>query len=120
MRFNQANNTIRLLHVDDNRNQLTMFREFMRIFDPQIEIDSTSDPLNVKGMISEGSYDCLVTDFQMPGMNGIELTRSIREDSAIPIILYTGMGSEEIAEKAFGVGVNDYFRKEMNHQHCKI
>jgi PAS domain S-box-containing protein len=120
LRFNHTDDSIRLLHVDDDKNQLTMFREFMRIFDPQIEIESTSLPGQVMGMIRGGRYDCLVTDFQMPGMNGIELTQAIREESSIPIILYTGMGSEEIAEKAFEVGVNDYFRKEMNHQHCKI
>ncbi len=42
----------------------------------------------------------------------IELAEQVRSESNIPIILYTGKGSEEVAEKAFAVGVNDYFRKE--------
>ncbi len=120
LRLQHTNNFIRLLHVDDDENQLIMFREFMKISDPWIQIDSSSDPRRVREMIRGGNYDCLVTDFQMPEIDGIELTQIIREESTIPIILYTGMGSEEIAEKAFGVGVNDYFRKEMNHQHLKI
>ena len=49
----------------------------------------------------------------MPKMNGIELAQKIRETSDIPIILYTGQGSEEVAELAFSVGIDDYLRKEF-------
>ena len=46
-------------------------------------------------------------------MNGIELAQKILETSDIPIILYTGQGSEEVAELAFSVGIDDYLRKEF-------
>jgi len=56
----------------------------------------------------------------MPTMNGIELSKKIREKYSIPIILYTGQGSEEVAEAAFTVGVDDYLRKEMDPSHYQV
>jgi len=56
----------------------------------------------------------------MSRLNGLELARKIRENSDIPIILYTGQGSEEVAEQAFKVGVDDYLRKEVHPAHYKI
>ena len=66
------------------------------------------------------TYDCIVSDFQMPIMNGIELASQVRERSEIPFILYTGKGSEEVAIEAFRAGVDDYIRKEAVPSHYQI
>ncbi len=97
-----------------------MMRELLRTFDPDMELDSVSNPLIVPEKIRNNWYDCLVIDFQMPEMNGIDLSMKIRKENPVPIILYTGKGSEEVAEMAFSVGINDYFRKEINHQHYQV
>jgi PAS domain S-box-containing protein len=65
-------------------------------------------------------YDCVVTDYQMPKINGIELSEKIRESFDLPIIIYTGQGSEEIAEAAFSAGIDDYLRKEMDPSHYQV
>ena len=62
----------------------------------------------------------MVSDFKMPEINGIQLAEKIREKSDIPIILYTGQGSEEVAEAAFNVGVDDYMRKELDPSHYQV
>jgi len=46
-------------------------------------------------------YDCIISDYAMPHLNGINLTEKIRERSDIPVILDTVQGSEEVAESAF-------------------
>ena len=115
-----VSDSIRILHVDDDKNQLAMMRELLRTFDPDMELDSVLNPLEVLEKIRNNWYDCLVIDFQMPQMNGIDLSIKIRKENAVPIILYTGKGSEEVAEMAFAVGINDYFRKEINHQHYQV
>ena len=115
-----SSDLIRILHVDDDENQLIMMRELLRIFDPHMEFDSVSNPLEVPEKLRNKWYDCLVIDYQMPKMTGIELSMKIRKENKIPIILYTGKGSEEVAEMAFSVGINDYFRKEVNSQHIQV
>lgn len=112
--------TIRVLHVDDNESQLLLAREYFKVYDPDISYVSVNDPLRVLDVLREDWFDCLVSDYQMPGLNGIELASRVRDQSRIPFILYTGKGSEEVAEKAFSVGVNDYFRKETNAQHYQV
>ncbi|MCX6649767.1 MAG: PAS domain S-box protein, partial [Candidatus Bathyarchaeota archaeon] len=109
-----------MLHVDDDEWQLNMMRDFLRTYDSKIEVDSLLESIEVLGKLRSNLYDCLITDFKMPIMNGIELAREIRKESSIPIILYTGQGSDEVAEEAFSVGINDYFRKETTPQHYQV
>lgn len=70
--------------------------------------------------LNETCYDCVISDYDMPGMNGLQLSRKIRANSDIPIILYTGKGSEEVAERAFTSGVNSYVRKEPTDANYKV
>jgi PAS domain S-box-containing protein len=53
-------------------------------------------------------------------MDGIELAQKVRERSSVPFILYTGQGSEEVAEQAFKAGIDDYIRKEPEPSHYQI
>ncbi len=111
---------IRVLHVDDDPNQFEFIKFFLNQVDPVLKVHCVSTPDEVMAELETGNYDCLVTDFQMPLMNGIDLSRKIREKHGIPIILYTGQGSEEVAEAAFTVGVDDYLRKEMDPSHYQV
>ncbi|MBD3172309.1 PAS domain S-box protein [Candidatus Bathyarchaeota archaeon] len=111
---------ISVLHVDDDASQLCFTKEFLGRFDPGISLDSVQNPRLVMSMLRDNWYDCIVCDYQMPGLNGIELAARIREICHLPIILYTGKGSEDVAEKAFSVGVNDYFRKETSPHHYRV
>ena len=115
-----ANNRIRVLHVDDDESQLEMTKLFLEQLDDGFQIKSEQSPNAALRELEDGKFDCVVLDFKMPEMNGIELTRIIRKESDIPIILYTGQGSEEVAEEAFSVGINDYIRKELSPSHYQL
>jgi PAS domain S-box-containing protein len=56
----------------------------------------------------------------MPGLNGIDLAEKLMAIKNIPIILYTGQGSEEVAQRAFHIGVHDYIRKEIEPTHYEV
>ncbi len=61
---------------------------------------------------SATSVDAIVSDYNMPGMNGLELLTEVREEYPdIPFILFTGKGSETIASDAISAGVTDYLQK---------
>lgn len=118
--INSGYEEIRVLHVDDDPNQFEFIKFFLNQADPVLKVTCVGTPDEVFRELDTGNYDCLVTDFQMPLMNGIELATKVREKHTTPIILYTGQGSEEVAEAAFTVGVNDYIRKEMDPSHYTV
>jgi PAS domain S-box-containing protein len=62
--------------------------------------------------LTEDEFDIIITDFQLPDGNGVEILRHVRHDlPELPVIMYTGTGSEEIAVKAMKSGLNDYVLK---------
>ncbi|MBN2334488.1 PAS domain S-box protein [Candidatus Bathyarchaeota archaeon] len=111
---------ISVLHVDDEQDQLRFCSLFLPKHDPSLHVHSTDSPLKALDLIQGGGYDCVVTDYRMDEMSGIDLVVAIREMSDIPIILYTGHGSEQVAETAFNVGVDDYIRKEVDPSHYHV
>jgi len=108
-----------VLHIDDDTSQLDFTKIFISKSDPKISVDTVSshNELLARDLTK---YDCIISDYAMPKMNGIELAQKIRETSDIPIILYTGQGSEEVAELAFSVGIDDYLRKEFDPSHYQV
>jgi len=111
---------IKVLHIDDDKNQLEFLSLFLSSSDNLISVTSTTDPTAAIKYLETEHFDCVVTDFSMPQLNGIDLSKKIREISTIPIIIYTGQGSEEVAEAAFLVGIDDYLRKEMDPSHYQV
>ncbi|MCW3990202.1 MAG: PAS domain S-box protein [Candidatus Bathyarchaeota archaeon] len=112
--------TIRVLHVDDEQSQLKFTKSFVNLSDSTIHMESVATPEAALRRLKEENFDCIVSDYQMPILNGIELARRIRGFSDIPIIIYTGRGSEEVAETAFTVGIDDYIRKEITPSHYQV
>ena len=112
--------TIRVLHVDDDPSQLQIAKLILERTDPNLHVETAEDPLEALRRITHEHVDCIVTDYRMPDLNGIQLATKIRQHTDTPIILYTGQGSEELAEEAFAIGVDDYIRKEPDPSHYQI
>ena len=110
---------IRVIHIDDDESQKTFVKIFVEE-DPSIKVTSVSDPQAAVELVQTGEYDCIISDYDMPETDGISFAQRIRELSHIPIIIYTGKGSEEIAERAFAAGIDDYIRKEMEPAHYQV
>jgi DNA-binding response OmpR family regulator len=61
--------------------------------------------------------DLVITDMNMPRMNGMELTRTIRQRSAtIHIIMVTAFGTPDTEKQAYRAGVNDYLTKPFDFE----
>lgn len=111
---------ISVLHVDDDPNQLQVSKIILERTDPNLHVQTTTDPQQALHTITHTHIDCIVTDYKMPDLNGIQLTTKIRKHTDTPIILYTGQGSEKLAEQAFAIGVDDYIRKEPEPAHYQV
>jgi len=109
---------IRVLYVDDEENPLIIAKRYLEKLDNNLLVNVTSSP--EEAIRVQGSYDCIITDYRMPKMSGIELAQRIRETSGTPIILYTAYGSEEVAEKASSVGIDDYISKGFDYSHYRM
>jgi PAS domain S-box-containing protein len=111
---------IQILLVDDEVDQIETTRMYLEDIDPRLKITGVATPEAVLDHLEKRVLDCIVLDYMMPGMNGVDLARKIRETSEVPIIIYTGHGSEEVAEAAFQAGIDDYVRKESGPAHFKV
>jgi len=77
------------------------------------DVEGFTDPDEALDGICGGDVDCVVSDYEMQGLDGFDLLERVRAfDPDLPFILYTGRGSEEIAGDAISMGVTDYLRKE--------
>jgi DNA-binding response OmpR family regulator len=73
---------IRVLYVDDDSNQFEFIKFFLNQADPVLIVNCMGTLDEVFRELNTGNYDCLVTDFQMPLMDGIELASKVREKHA--------------------------------------
>jgi PAS domain S-box-containing protein len=99
----------KILHVDDEQNFIELFKI---IFSQYFDITSVESSSTALELLKKNDFDLVITDFEMPGMNGLTLLKEIkRRFPGIPVIFYTAQGSEEVAREAFLSGASDYFVK---------
>jgi two-component system KDP operon response regulator KdpE len=77
-------------------------------------VRTASDGQQALRMIGERPPDLLITDLRMPTMGGLELCRSVRKTSSMPIIVLSVKGEEEIKVEALDSGADDYVTKPFS------
>jgi DNA-binding NtrC family response regulator len=66
--------------------------------------------------LAEGTYDLVITDYELHWTTGLGILQAVKKvDPACPVIMFTGMGSAEIAVAAMKAGVDDYVLKSSQH-----
>ena len=112
---------IKVLLVDDEKDQMTITSLVLTSIDPSLKIIVVENPKDALKYVTSGqSIDCVISDYQMPEMDGIHLCSEIRMSSSVPFIIYTGQGSEEVASQAFQAGADDYVKKEKENSHYEV
>lgn len=85
-----------LLYVDDSTEMMDLIKTILER-DADISVLTCRNPREVPGLLSGGRFHVLMSDFAMPGMNGMELFRKVRsEGHSIPCILYSCYSQGEI------------------------
>ena len=101
-----------ILIVDDTDVDLLLMERLLNA--PEYTVVTAGDGLQALGKIDEWSIELILTDMQMPKMDGLELVRQVREKHPhIPVILTTGQGSEDIAAEALLAGAASYIPKKQ-------
>src|SRR5512147_1706725 len=100
----------RILLVDDEIAILEITKEFLE-FTVASSIDIANSAPEALEKLRGERYDAIVSDYQMPGMNGIEFLRRVRQsDTSIAFVLFTGKGREEVAIEAINSGADFYIK----------
>jgi len=103
---------IRLLLVDDESDFLTAYsRRFVR---RNAEISLATSGEEAIEKVIANSYDVVILDVMMPGMNGIETLRRIKAiDSSLPVIILTGHADSKVLGEGMECGAFDYLLKPV-------
>ena len=104
-----GNNKIHILVVDDDNRIRDLLKEYLTEKDYVV---STSDNAeNAKIKIAQFKFDLIVLDVMMPGQDGYDLTKEIKKNIQVPIILLTAKGEVENRIKGLELGADDYIGK---------
>ena len=107
---------MKILIVDDFSTMRRIIKNLMRDlgYNNTAEADDGNTALP---MLKSGGYDFLITDWNMPGMQGIDLLKAVRNDPDIanlPVLLVTAEAKKEQIIEAAQAGVNGYIVKPFN------
>lgn len=104
---------VRVLLVDDSLVTREMERRLLE--DAGFEVTAAADADEGLNRLGEGEFDCLVTDIEMPGMNGYELTRHLRnipQFAHLPIIVVSTRERPEDRLEGLQAGADAYLTKQ--------
>lgn len=104
---------MKILVVDDFSTMRRIIKNLLRDIG-FTNISEADDGSTALPMLKEGDYDFVVTDWNMPGMQGIDLLKAIRADaklSHIPVLMVTAEAKKEQIVMAAQAGVNGYIVK---------
>jgi DNA-binding response OmpR family regulator len=101
-----------ILLVDDDAKLCALLAEYL--VNEGFEATSVHSGEHAIEILSNLSFDAMVLDIMMPGMNGFEVLSAVRSKSAIPIIMLTGRGDDIDRILGLEMGADDYLAKPCN------
>jgi len=107
-----------LLIVDDDPSMVRLLTKVLgRSLQDKINIESLTDPVEARERINNGGIDILITDLEMPGINGLELLRCAKRRNVCTQVLFlTGHSTQEALLDAFELGATDYLLKPIDQE----
>jgi len=111
----QPSSEIRVLLVDDESSQLEIIKTYLKGHNKDLHFESTDSAVKALELARGQHFDCVVSDYVMPYMNGVELCVKLRgEGCEAPFILFTSQDDEKMIRDAFVARVDDYLGKAPN------
>ncbi len=108
-----AQSLSRVLYVDDEPGFLDLCKTFLER-SGGLTVETSRSGSEALHLLRKERFDAIIADYQMPGMDGIELLITVRLDPhicEIPFILFTARGREEVVIRAINNGVDFYLQK---------
>lgn len=105
-----------ILVVDDNPDDRALVARELEKAPFRVRISEITSQGELEAAIASDDYDVVVTDYQLQWSTGLEVLRLVKaRHPGLPVIMFTGSGSEEIAVAAMKIGLDDYITKTARH-----
>ena len=108
---------MRVLLVDDERLLLVSLTRALQVKRPEWVIETASDGVEAMRLLKAQHVDLLITDVQMPGMDGFALLMQVRKDpylAGLPLILISAQDDRSSVRKGMFSGADDYLTKPFS------
>jgi DNA-binding response OmpR family regulator len=103
---------VRILCIDDDARLYELLANYLA---PNgVALDHAPDGAKGLAQLARGGYDAVLLDLMMPGMDGLEVCRRIRQTSRVPIIMLTARGDEADRVTGLELGADDYVAKPFS------
>ena len=114
MSFHDLTTPLSLLIVDDDALDRMAVRRAFMAGDLNVNLTEAEDSASAQAAIAEGSFDCILLDYQLPGIDGLEVLRTLRMAGVrTPVIMLTGQSDTQIAAELMKAGATDYLSKSL-------
>ena len=102
----------RILIIEDEKEIADLEKDYLELSEFQVEIANSGDTGLEKALNEE--YDLIVLDLMLPGMDGFEVCRRIREQKNIPILMVSAKKDDIDKIRGLGLGADDYMTKPFS------
>ena len=113
-------NSSKILVVEDNEELLALM---LQVLSKNYHVLTAKNGKQAMNIIMKENLDLVVSDVMMPVMDGIELTKRIKEDKSfwqLPVILLTAKNKEEDKTEAYSIGADGYITKQFKFEELEV
>lgn len=104
---------LKVLYVEDEIELQNVIVDFLKTL--VFKVDACFNGLEALELFSLNKYDVIITDINMPKLNGIDLIKKIREsNNKIPIIVTTAYNEDSYLEQLKRIGISEYIMKPLD------
>ncbi|HKM04985.1 MAG TPA: response regulator transcription factor [Lachnospiraceae bacterium] len=102
----------RILIIEDEAEIAELEKDYLEINDYEVEMESTGDAGLTRALAEK--FDLIILDLMLPGMDGFEICKKIREEKNIPILMVSAKKDDIDKIRGLGLGADDYLTKPFS------
>ena len=104
----------RILIVEDSATMRSLLTSALESLDPPVKVEEACSGFEALHCLPRASFDLIITDINMPDINGLELVSFVKKNPSyqrIPLVIVSTEGSEQDRQRGLGLGADAYLVK---------
>ena len=113
----------RVVIVDDQSTGRKILEQIIRDIDPSLHVEAYDSPLDALEKIRYHTPDLILTDYKMPGMDGVQFIREVRNINAcrdVPAVVVTVVEDRAVRYEALDAGATDFLTRPIDQYECRV